>query len=340
MANMKDLAKAAGVSLATISRVFNNSEQVTAKTKAHVLKVAKELNFRPNKMAAALRKGRNSSIGVIVPDINREVFSAAIKSMEEVFSQRGYNIIICQTQESYEKEKKVIENLKQLRVSGIIISISKETKKITHLSSLKAEGIPIIFFDRSLELGIVNSVVINNYNGAYQATNHLIEQGCRHIIHLAGREEVTIFRERRRGFEAALEDNAVTISENTILPFDDGHTRGVSLLKKLLSSEEKPDGILANGDIAALVAIRVINEMNIKIPDEIAIIGFGDSNFCEYLKPSLSSVNQRNEDVGKLAASILLDEIVEKNQFQLASHQMLPPILKIRQSSLRNIIRK
>lgn len=335
MANMKDLAKAAGVSLATISRVFNNSEQVTAKTKEHVLKVAKELNFRPNKMAAALRKGRNSSIGVVVPDINREVFSAAIKSMEEVFSQSGYNIIICQTQESYEKEKKVIENLKQLRVSGIIISISKETKKINHLASLKDEGIPIIFFDRSLELGIVNSVVINNYNGAYQATNHLIEQGCRNIIHLAGREEVTIFRERRRGFKAALEDNAINTNADTILPFDDGHAEGVSLLKKLLSSNKKPDGILANGDIAALVAIRVINEMAIKVPEEIAIIGFGDSNFCEYLKPSLSSVNQRNEDVGKLAASILLDEIVGKKLHQLASHQMLPPILKIRQSSKR-----
>ena len=335
MANMKDLAKAAGVSLATISRVFNESEKVKPATRKKVLQLAKKLNYRPNKMAAGLRKGKSSSIGIVIPIIDREVFSSSIKSMEEVLSKAGYNVIICQTHELLGKEKQIIENLKQLKVDGIIISVSKETQKTEHLNSLKEDGIPIIFFDRSIELGSFSSVVINNYNGAYQATNHLIDQGCKNIIHLAGKEDVYIFRERKRGFLAALKDHQFDQKENTVLPFEDGEEGGVVLLKRMFNSKNPPDGILANGDIAALVAIRIIQEMNLKIPEDIAIIGFGDSNFCTYLKPSLSSVNQRNEDVGKIAANLLLGQINEDQSSFVGTQQMLPPILKIRDSSKR-----
>lgn len=333
MANMKDLAKATGVSLATVSRVFNESEKVKPVTRKLVLDMAKKLNYRPNKIAAGLRKGKSGSIGIIIPVIDREVFSSSIKSMEVVLSTAGYNVIICQTHESLEKEKQIIENLKQLRVDGIIISISKETKRIDHLTSLQEEDIPVIFFDRDIELAPFNSVVINNYNGAYQATSHLIEQGCKNIIHLAGNENVFIFKERKRGFLAALRDMGMNIDEYTNIPFDDGNKEGVESLKKVLALDHPPDGILANGDIAALVALRVVEEFNIKIPDDLAIVGFGDSKFCTYLNPSLSSINQRNEDIGKIAANLLLAEISKDGNEFTGTQQMLPPILKIRSSS-------
>ncbi|MEL6863039.1 MAG: LacI family DNA-binding transcriptional regulator [Bacteroidota bacterium] len=334
MANMKDLAKAAGVSLATISRVFNESDKVRPATRKKVLAIAKKLNYRPNKIAAGLRKGKSSSIGIVIPIIDREVFSSSIKSMEEVLSKAGYNVVICQSHESFEKEEQIIENLKQLKIDGIIISISKETSQVSHLRSLEEENIPVIFFDRYVELGKFNSVVINNYNGAYQATNHLIDQNCKHIVHLAGNEEVFIFRERKRGFITALKEGGYQ-GKQTILPFDDGHQKGIESLRQILQAHPRPDGILANGDIAALVALRVVKELNIQIPNDLAIIGFGDSNFCTYLSPSLSSVNQRNEDIGKIAATLLLDQISKEDHQIAGTQQMLPPILKIRESSNR-----
>lgn len=335
MTNMKDLAKAAGVSLATISRVFNESEKVRPETREKVLGLAEKLNYRPNKIAAALRSGKSDSIGVVIPVVDREVFSSAIKSMEEVLSAEGYSIIISQSHESFEKEVQIIENLKKLNVAGVIISISKDTKKIAHLESLQERGTPIIFFDRTIELGAINSVVINNFNGAYQATHHLIEQGCKHIIHLAGKEEVTIFRERRRGFEAAIRDHQMPFTQETIVPFDDALPNREQVFRKILQSENRPDGILAQGDIDALVALRVMDEFNIQIPKDIAIVGFGDSKFCTYLKPSLSSVSQRNDDVGRLAATLLIEEMKSKEEKQVITQQMLSPILKIRASSKR-----
>lgn len=335
MANMKDLAKATGVSLATISRVFNESEKVKPVTRNKVMAMAKKLNYRPNKIAAGLRNGKSGSIGIIIPVIDREIFSSSIRSIEEVLSDAGYNVIICQSHESYEKEQSIIENLKQLNIDGIIISISKGTKKIDHLTSLKEEDIPVIFFDRDVELAQFNSVVINNYNGAYQATSHLIDQGCKNIFHLAGNQNVFTFKERKRGFLSALRDLDIEVGEHVNIPFDDGHEEGINLLRKCLQSKNPPDGIIANGDIAALVAIKIVEEFDIKIPDELAIVGFGDSNFCTFLTPSLSSINQRNEDIGKIAANLLLKEISKEGHEFTGTQQMLPPMLKIRDSSNR-----
>ncbi|MBX2873874.1 MAG: LacI family transcriptional regulator, partial [Saprospiraceae bacterium] len=221
MANMKDLAKVTGLSLATISRVFNGSELVTEKTREIVLEAAKSLNYRPNKMAAALRSGKSKTIGVVVPVISRDVFVIAIKSIEEVLSKAGYNIIICQSHESLEKEKDILENLKQLRVDGLIISLSKETSQVDHLQELIDADIPIVLFDRKSEIGNFNSIGIDNYTGAHLATTHLIEQGCQKIIHLAGKESVSIFSERRRGFEAALLEHGLPLLPESSIPFDD-----------------------------------------------------------------------------------------------------------------------
>lgn len=337
MANMKELAKAAGVSLATISRVFNESEKVKPETRKKVLSLAKAMNYRPNKMAAALRKGKSSSIGIVIPFIDREVFSSAVKSMEQVLSDAGYNVIICQSQESVEKEKQIIENLKQLKIDGVIISISKETKRVHELNSLRDQNIPVVLFDRSTQLETINSVIINNFNGAYQATSHLIEQGCQRLVHLAGREDVYIFNERKRGFEAALRDHDIPYTPDDIIPFDDGQSEGYDQLRKRLQTKDHPDGILAHGDIAALVASRIIKEIGLQVPQEVALVGFGDSNFCTYLDPSLSSVNQRNEDVGRLAATLLINELSDQQEAPaVVSQQMLAPILKIRKSSSRN----
>ncbi|MEM6631738.1 MAG: LacI family DNA-binding transcriptional regulator [Bacteroidota bacterium] len=336
MANMKDIAEKTGLSLATISRAFNNVDKVSPKTRNLVLKAAKELNFRPNKMASSLRSGKSQTIGIVVPVIDRQVFSASIRRMEEVLRDAGYNIIICQTHESYVKELDVLENLQQLKVDGVIISVSKETQEGKHLQKLADSGTSVVLFDRTVELHDINSVVINNFQGAYLATQHLMEQGCRHIIHLGGNETVSIFKDRRRGFEAALKENGDNLHTGVTIPFDDGKPDGIEAFQDMLLAVDRPDGILAHGDISALVAMGIIRKMKLRIPNDIAIVGFGESTFCPYVEPSLSSINQCNEDVGKLAAEIMLKELQEKQKENLVyTQQVLQPKLMPRASSLR-----
>ncbi|MEM6803922.1 MAG: LacI family DNA-binding transcriptional regulator [Bacteroidota bacterium] len=336
MANIKDLAEKTGLSVATVSRVFNDIDKVSPKTRALVLKIAKELNFRPNKMASALRSGKSKTIGVVVPVIDRDVFSAAIKSMEEVFREAGYHIIIAQSHESHEKEIEIIENLKQLRVDGIIISVSKKTQAIEALEQAKKEGIGIVLFDRTLEMASTNSIIINNFKGAVQATEHLLAEGCKRIIHLAGNEAVSIFKERKRGFELAMQEAGIKTDTHSIIDFDDGKLTGLALLKEQMSGDAPPDGIFAHGDISALVAIQLLRDMKLRIPQDVAIVGFGESSFCPYVEPALTSISQRSEDVGKLAAEIMLKELQTKNKDELVySQQMLAPHLMIRQSSQR-----
>ncbi len=332
---MKDVAKVTGFSLATISRVFNGSDLVTDKTRAIVLEAAKSLNYRPNKMAAALRSGKSKTIGVVVPVISRDVFVVAIKSIEEVLRKAGYHIIICQSHESYEKEKDILENLKQLRVDGVIISLSNETSEIEHLRDLMDAEIPMVLFDRKIETGDFNSVVIDNYDGAYQATSHLVEQGCRKIIHLAGKDTVSIFSERRRGFEAALREHGLPILPQSSMPFNDDDPCDIKLLSRLLQSNDRPDAIFANGDIAALVALNLLTEMGVKVPEEVAVIGFGNNLFCSHLQPSLSSISQSSQEVGKMAAELLLWQLQSPTTVGETSQKVLPIKLIIRQSSAR-----
>ena len=334
MANMKDIANKTGLSLATVSRVFNNSDKVSPKTRNHVLKTAKELNFRPNKMASALRSGKSLTIGIVVPFIDRHVFSAAIRRMEEVFSAAGYSIIICQSHESATKEIEILENLKQLRIDGVIISVAEETQSVEPILSMKNLGTPVVLFDRSLDIDSINSVIIHNFNGAYQATTHLIEQNCKRIIHLAGNDSVGIFKERRRGFEAAMKDHGKEVSPESVLRFDNESEEGVEALKAQLTSSTPPDGIVAHGDISALQAIQTIQDLGLSIPNDVAIVGFGDSDFCPYTNPGLSSVSQRNEDVGKLAAQTMLKELQEKEE-SVYTQQMLAPKVIVRGSSKR-----
>lgn len=330
---MKDLARMTGLSLATISRVFNGSELVTEKTREIVLEAAKSLNYRPNKMAAALRSGKSNTIGVVVPVISRDVFVVAIKSIEEILSKAGYNIIICQSHESLEREKAILDNLSQLSVDGVIISLSKETTQIDHLQDLREAGIPVVLFDRKIELGNFNTIVIDNYTGAHRATTHLIEQGCKRIIHLAGKDSVSIFSERRRGFEAALIEHGFAMDTERSIPFDDDDPRDIQQLKEMLSSDNRPDAIFANGDIAALVALNILSELNISVPSEVAVVGFGNNVFCSYLNPSLSSVSQSSEEVGKVAATSLLDELASASSTATSVQRVLPIKLMVRQSS-------
>ena len=333
MATMKDVAKATGYSTATISRVFNGNDNVTPQTRRKIFKTAEKLGYKPNKMAAALRSGRSKTIGIVVPNIDSEVFAAAIKSMEETLQQDDYHVIISQSHESFEEEIQIVQNLQNLQVDGIIVSISKQTGNLDHLNKLRDMGVSVVLFDRSIEREEINSVLINNFSGAYSATEHLIQAGCKEIVHLAGKDHVGIFHERRRGYETALSKYGLILREENVIVFDQKESIGLDKLKQRLSVKERPDGIFAYGDIHALMALGMINQLGLRVPHDIKVVGFGNQSFCSYLSPGLSSIDQRDEDVGRLAASILLEELKNPQEKKVFTQQMLSPELVVRGSS-------
>ncbi|MEM8886411.1 MAG: LacI family DNA-binding transcriptional regulator [Bacteroidota bacterium] len=332
MANIKDIAKACGLSVATVSRVFNEPHKVSPRTRALVLETAKKLNFSLNRVASALRSGRSKSIGVLVPFINNHVFASSIKAMEEVFRSAGYSLIISQSHESLDKEEEALANFKRLQLDGVLLSISKEREKLERWEDLRDFPMPLLLFDRNIAKEEFPSVHINNRKAAFLATQHLIEQGCKSLLHLGGNESLTIFRDRLGGFEKAVDASKYT-SAHVIRNFDPRNEDCNEAFKQLMEQDSSIDGILAHGDISALHAIQLLEEAGRKIPEDVAVVGFGNSRFCSFVRPALSSVDQANETLGKLAAQKLLEQLSgEKGKME---SQILAAELVVRGSSLR-----
>lgn len=329
MAGIKEIAKITGVSLATVSRVFNDSPLVSPKTRAKVLKAAKDLDYRPNMMAAALRSGKSKIIGVIVPEVNNSFFSDIINGIESVVSDSGFNIIISQTHEQQEKEKNALNSFLELNVDGILMSISKETKDYRHIQKILDSKTPIVFFDRPPQLPEINSVVLNNYHGAYIATEHLIANNCQNPLHIQGKEEVHIFRERKKGFLAAVEKHQPNSTPVTI-ELSHKIREDLSRLKQVFEEHPGIDGIFAFGDEMAIHALNLLSTLGISVPGKVKLVGFGNANFSTLTQPTISSINQQNAVMGELSASLLLKNLKKRSR---PTTKELSPKLIIRDSS-------
>ncbi len=331
MASIKDISKLTGLSLATVSRVFNNSSLVSDKTKQKVLKAAKELDYQPNMMAAALRSGKSKIIGVIVPEINNHFFSGVINGIEKILSDQNYHIIISQSHESEALEKKALQSFMQLNVDGVLMSISKETTDFSLIQKIMGQKIPVVFFDRTPSIDHASSVVLDDYKGAFIATQHLIDNGCKHIIHIAGDSKVSIFNRRREGFIDALKENNQIISEDDILLLGTDISADTLILKELFQKYPLIDGIFGYGDEACLYIINILNILEIAIPQQIQVIGFGNIDFTEHTSPKISTVDQKCTQMGLLAAEMLLKNL--DNEQIIHSQQVLSPALIVREST-------
>ena len=333
MAGIKEIAKITGVSLATVSRVFNDSPLVSPKTREKVLKAAKELDYRPNMMAAALRSGKSKIIGVIVPEVNNSFFSDIINGIERVVSDSGFNIIISQTHEQQEKEISALDSFMKLNVDGVLMSISKETTDYGHIQKLIDGKIPIVFFDRPPSLERINTVVLDNYLGAYIATEHLIHNNCKTLLHIAGDSEVSIFKERKKGFLAAVQKYKTDSVSHQILELKSDTEQDVKNLKNLFKENPNIDGIFAFGDEMAIHVLNLLNTLNIEVPSKIKLIGFGNANFSTLTQPTISSIDQENALMGELSANLLLQNMDKQKR---PSTRILSPKLIARESSKTN----
>lgn len=335
-----DIAKHLNITASTVSRALKNSSRISDATIESVHKAAKKLNYQPNNIAAALRKGKSNVVGIIIPMADRNFFASIIRGIEEIVNEAGYNVIICQSNDSPKKEKANINTLLKSQVDCIIASYAKETTVFSHYNEIVERGVPLILFDRlheSLESLDVDAVVIDDYLGAYKATQHLIEQGCRRIVHFSGSQHVSIYRERKRGYTEALIQNGIDVDESFILESDLKLDAGKRLANELLSWAELPDAIFSASDYAAMGAMKILKKNHINIPEQIAIVGFSNESFTSFVEPSLSTVDQHSKKMGQYAAHLFLDMMNNNKKEHTTTKTVLKPELIIRNSSLKSI---
>lgn len=330
---IKDIANVLGITPSAVSKALNNHPRISDKTKTAVLQIAKNLDYQPNYLASALRKGKSNLVGVIIPKANSHFFSSIIEKIEEVLNNKGYNVIIAQSNESYEKECKSIDALLYTQVDGIIASMANETVKLDYYEKIKAKGIPLILFDRGENDLNVDYVGIDDYLSSQMVIEHLVAQGCKRIAHIAGFSHTRIYKNRIRGYRDALEKFGLPIEDSLIVESNLRIEDGRKIMKQLLELKERPDAVYAAGDYAALGALQVMQENNIRVPDDMALVGFSNEPFTSLVTPSISSIEQHSEQIGQIAAKTLLKRIETKNKNVSLNKLILQPELIVRASS-------
>jgi len=333
---IKDIARALNLSVSTVSKALRGSHEIGEETKQTVLKYAREHNYKPNPIAQSLKKGHSRSIGVIVCNIDNNFFSQAIDGIESIAQSKGYNVIITQSRESYEKEVSNSEHLSSRSVDGLIISLSAETKNIDHLKRLHEKGLPIVFFDRVTDEIPTHRLIANNFKGAYEATRHLIQQGCRKIAHVTSSDSLSITAERLAGYKQALLDAGHSIDERYIKFCLHGgmiQEETYQALAELFHLPEKPDAIFTASDRLSTTTLSQLRTMQIPIPCEIALVGFTNSTSADIFNPSLTSVIQPALEMGQQATEMLVSLIESRRPVTQFEKRVLETQLQIRDSS-------
>ena len=309
-----DIAKSLGISTSTVSRALADHADVKEETKKEVKRIAAELQYFPNPIARSLKSSRTMTIGVIVPEIKHDFFSSAISGIEDIAYNAGYTIIVCQSNESYEREVLNTNVLMHHRVAGVIVSISQNTKSSDHFQDLLNKKIPLVFFDRVRDDVEASKVVIDDYSSAYRAVTHLIQRGYKKIAHLAGPKELDICMKRHAGYVDALNDSQMTLRTEFVCYGGLHEQDGYNSMNILLKGDDPPDAIFAVNDPVAIGAFQRIREAGLKIPGDVAIVGFSNNKITALVDPPITTVNQPSFEMGKKAAEILIEQIEGKDK--------------------------
>ncbi|HVB04467.1 MAG TPA: LacI family DNA-binding transcriptional regulator [Chitinophagaceae bacterium] len=331
-----DIARQLNTTAATVSRALNNHPGISEETKKNVLKTAEKLNYNHNRIASSLRSGKTHVIGVMIPSAEINFFGSVVHGIENIANRNGYNVLIYQSNEKWEHEVKGMETFISARVDGIIASIAKETVDYSHYTEVKKRGIPLVFFDRANdELGIP-SVVIDDYLGAYFATEHLILQGYHRIAHISGQQHIKIFNDRMKGYMGALQNYHMPIDQELIYTGSVSIESGRMAIDRFLQLPNPPDAVFAVEDFTALGVIKELKERKIDIPDEFGVVGFAAEMFGEHITPSLSTIDQQTILMGSEATKLLL-EIISGKEPALNNNKkiILQPLPIFRSSSQR-----
>ena len=340
---INDIARELNLTSATVSRALNDHPRISSKTKKLVQDKAAQMKYRRNTLASSLRSGKSHTIGVIIPSAQMSFFGSVVHGIENMASNNGYGIMLYQSEEKTALEKKAIDAFLSARTDGILASIAKETIDFTHYTELKKRNIPLVFFDRTNEDIKIPSVVIDDYKGAFIATEHLIKNGYENIAHAAGPQNLKIFQNRLNGYKDALKFYGLPVSAQKIYNGDLSVAAGKKAADYFLKLKQAPDAVFAVEDYTALGVIESLKEKNITIPDDFGVIGFANESFDEYITPSLSSVDQQTVQMGKEAFLLLMNIIKQKDgKTNITGKEkiVLEPILCCRTSSAGKKVRK
>ncbi len=328
-----DIARALHVSPSTVSRALHDHPSIGAETKRNVLEVAEKLGYQPNLLALSLLNKKTGIIGIVVPEITGYFFATVISGVQDMVSSAGYKLLICQSNESFEEEKKLLHDMMLLRVDGILISPTFRTDTFGHFEKLKSAGVPLVIFDRDCPDFKADKVLVDSYHGAYQAVDYLVNVGCRQIGHIAGPTTIPTFKQRLDGYYNALRDNGLPVDDKLIV-YSSGFASecGVEAAAQLLAENNQLDAIFSVNDAVAIGAMHVIRERGLRIPEDISLIGFDDESYSCFFNPPLSSVWQPVYELGMLSAKILLDHFASSEQQESYRYEVLKPELVIRAS--------
>ncbi len=328
-----DIAKKLGISASTVSRALSDHPDIKEETKKKVQQLADEFYYKPNSIAQSLKNNRTTIIGVIVPEIKHDFFSSAISGIEEVAYHAGYTIIVCQSNENFEREVVNTNSLIHQRVAGIVASISQNTINGDHFKSVVARGIPLVFFDRACSDVAVSKVIIDDAKSAFDAVSHLITKGYKRIAHFTGPKELDICKLRLKGYSKALSEFNLPVIESLICYGGLHEADGYNSMEELIKNNNLPDAIFAVNDPVAIGAFQRIKEAGLRIPEDIGIVGFSNNKITALVDPPLTTVNQPSFEMGKKSAELLIEMIESEKQSFKPTTITLNTVLIIRSST-------
>jgi LacI family transcriptional regulator len=330
-----DIAQKLDLSSATVSRALQDHPAINKNTRKKIQDAAKELGYRHNNFASSLRKQKTNTIGVIVHELNSNFITSVLAGIEKVTTQAGYDLIIAHSSESFEKEAANALNLFHKRVDGLIASLAFDTKGLDHYKQYEEKGIPVIFFDRVEEKSDSTKVIIDNYKCGYQATQHLIEQGCKRIVLVTANLKRNVYAQRHKGYTDALFDNGITYNKEYVLIKDLSEQCGVEAALQILKMKPLPDGAFITNDFSAAVCMQTLKEHGVRIPEDIAVVGFNNDAISKIIEPQLTTIHYPGIDMGEIAARNLINHLKGISNINHTNTIVVRSELIIRKSSLK-----
>lgn len=330
-----DLAKALNISVATISRALKDDPVVSKKTKKRIIDLAEELGYRSNHFARNLRNRRTHMIGVIIPRVNSYFMSTVIAGIEKVTNEAGYNLIISQSSESAAREAQSVRAMFNNRVDGLLVSLAYDTTDTTHFDIFQRKRIPFLFFDRVADDNHWTNVLIDNRKAGYEATAHLVAQGCRRIVHVTADSGSNVYKDRIRGYREALLDHALPFKERDVIRNSLSQDAGSEAASAVLRMRPLPDGVFVANDNAAVGCLLALKRSGVRVPEDIAIVGFNNDPVSTVVEPNLTTINYPGYEMGMVAARNLVHHLAGQSSIDATNTILLKADLIVRGSSLR-----
>jgi LacI family transcriptional regulator len=333
-----DIARQLNISAATVSRALKDHTNVNKNTKKKIFDLASQLGYRSNTFASNLRNQHTKTIGVIIHELNSHFITSVLAGIEKITTEAKYDLIIGHSSETYKKEVANAHNFFHKRVDGLIVSLAFDTADLSHFDPFIKKNIPVIFFDRVDENSHGTRVIIDNYKAGYQATRHLAEQGCKRIAHVTASLKRNVYADRLKGYKAALEEQQLSFDKSLLFVNDLSEEVSVKTAQQIVKMKQRPDGIFITNDFCAAVMMQVFKDSGLRIPEDIAVVGFNNDVVSKIVTPKLTTINYPGIEMGEIVAKNLINHLQGAINMNVANTVVIKSELIVRESSLKKVL--